>query len=219
MASNTSFAPLADMNAPKSSWTLVRLAEIRAVRGEIRPEPIPPREVPMSLTRMVAVAVTVSLVGMAPLEIRAAEDTFLDRFKGTWTGSGQVQRNAATNPWHVNCTAIGNRESDRISIQGNCHAALIIQRRIGAELTYDPRSGIYRGIYTGARVGPARLSGRRNGDAVHLTIDWPKPVNGDTHAEMTIHNEGTGVLRIVVRDNLQPGGPVQQTSDLVLRQR
>jgi hypothetical protein len=63
------------------------------------------------------------------------------------------------------------------------------------------------------------LSGSRSGDAMRLTIDWPKPVNGDTRAEMTITNEGSGLLRITVRDNLFPGGPVQQTSELVLRQR
>jgi hypothetical protein len=113
----------------------------------------------------------------------------------------------------------GNRAPDRINIQGNCRAAVIIQRQIGADITYDPRSGDYNGVYIGARVGPARISGTRSGDVVRLTIDWPKPVNGDMQAEMTIQNEGNGMLRIVVKDNLTPGGPVQQTSDLVLRQQ
>jgi hypothetical protein len=156
---------------------------------------------------------------MAQREAQAAEDLFLDRFKGSWFGSGRIQRNAATSPWHVNCAINGDRAPDRINIQGRCRAALILQRQIGADLTYDVRTGLYRGVYTGARVGPARLSGTRSGDVMRLTIDWPRPVNGDTRAEMTIHNEGGGVLRIVVRDNLFPGGPVQQTSELVLRQR
>lgn len=149
----------------------------------------------------------------------AQESTFLDRFKGIWTGSGRIQRNAETSPWNVNCTVSGDRGTDRISIQGNCRAALILQRRIAADLSYDVRTGRYQGVYTGARVGPARLSGRRRGDAMQLTIDWPRPVNGDTRAEMTIVNEGSGMLRIVVRDNLFPGGPIQQTSELILRQR
>ncbi len=174
----------------------------------------------MRLVRMAAIAAVALILGIMGLyDAQAAEGAFLDRFKGTWIGSGRVQRSDATSPWQVDCTATGNRAPDRISIQGNCRAALIIQREIGAELTYDPQSGDYQGVYTGAKVGPARLSGARSGDVVRLTIDWPKPVNGDTWAEMIIHNEGAGVLRIVVRDNLSPGGPVQQTSDLVLRQR
>lgn len=159
------------------------------------------------------------LAMMAAPGVRAEEAGFLDRFKGIWSGSGRIQRNAETSPWNVNCTMSGDRAPDRISIQGNCRAALILQRRIAADLSYDVRTGLYRGVYTGARVGPARLSGSRSGDAMRLTIDWPKPVNGDTRAEMTITNEGSGLLRIIMRDNLFPGGPVQQTSELVLRQR
>jgi hypothetical protein len=164
-------------------------------------------------------AAALLLATMAQTQAKAQEDAFLDRFKGNWSGSGRIQRNAESSPWQVNCTVNGNRAPDRISIQGNCRAALILQRPIAADLAYDVRTGLYRGVYTGARVGPARLSGARSGNAVRLTIDWPKPVNGDTRAEMTITNEGSGMLRIVVRDNLVPGGPVQQTSELVLRQR
>ncbi|RDI57249.1 hypothetical protein [Microvirga subterranea] len=156
---------------------------------------------------------------LSPSGASAQEGSFLDRFKGVWIGSGHIQRNAETSPWNVNCTVNGDRAPDRISIQGNCRAALVLQRRIAADIAYDVRTGLYRGVYTGARVGPARLSGTRRGDAVRLTIDWPKPVNGDMQAEMIIVNEGSGMLRIVVRDNLVPGGPVQQTSELILRQR
>jgi hypothetical protein len=171
------------------------------------------------MRKMLATVAALALVGSWGTGPQAAESSFLDRFKGSWTGSGRVQRNAASDPWQVDCRLTGNRAADRISIQGNCRAALIMRRSIGADISYDPRSGDYRGVYTGARVGPARLSGTRKGDMVRLTIDWPKPVNGDTQAEMTIHNQGSGVLRIVVRDNLIPGGPIQQTSDLVLRQQ
>jgi hypothetical protein len=173
----------------------------------------------ISVHRTAIATAALIVAGLSLPEAQAAEDTFLDRFKGSWTGSGSVQRNAETRPWQVNCRLTGNTAQDRISIQGNCRAAIIIQRQIAADLTYDPRSGDYSGTYIGARVGPARISGTRKGDVVSLKIAWPRPVNGDTQAEMTIQNTGSGVLRIVVRDNLSPGGPVQQTSDLVLRQQ
>jgi hypothetical protein len=60
------------------------------------------------------------------------------------------------------------------------------------------------------------LPGTRKGDVVNLRIEWPRPVNGDTQAAMVIQNDGQGRLRITVADNLTPGGPVQQTSEIVL---
>ncbi len=51
---------------------------------------------------------------------------------------------------------------------------------------------------------------------MNLRIEWPRPVNGDTQAAMAIRNDGQGRLRITVADNLTPGGPVQQTSEIVL---
>jgi hypothetical protein len=116
----------------------------------------------------------------------------------------------------VTCSITGSPTENRISAQGNCRAAVIFSRQIGVDLAYDPRSGIYRGTYTGSRIGPARLSGTRSGDTVNLKIEWPRPVNGDTQAAMVIRNDGRGTLRITVADNLTPGGPVQQTSEIVL---
>ncbi len=149
----------------------------------------------------------------------AGEDVFLARFGGSWSGSGTVQKNAETNPWHVNCRAtVGHPSANQISLRGICTAALIVSRDIGAALTYDPASGIYRGVYTGATVGPARLVGKRAGNRIDLTITWPKPVNGDTTARMIIFNEGNGSLRIVVSDKLAPGGPVKLMSNISFRQ-
>jgi hypothetical protein len=73
--------------------------------------------------------------------------------------------------------------------------------------------------YTGSRIGPARLTGIRSGDAVNLRIEWPRPVNSDTQATMVIRNDSQGALRITVTDNLTPGGPTQQTSEIVLARR
>jgi len=147
---------------------------------------------------------------------QAAEDDFLGRFRGNWSGSGKVQREGNSQPRQVTCSVTGSPAENRISAQGNCRAAVIFSRQIGVDLAYDPRSGVYRGTYTGSRIGPARLSGTRSGDTVNLRIEWPRPVNGDTQAAMVIRNDGRGTLRITVADNLTPGGPVQQTSEIVL---
>jgi hypothetical protein len=114
---------------------------------------------------------------------------------------------------------MGSPAENRISAQGNCRAVLIFRRQIGIVLVHDPQSGTYRGTYTGSRIGPARLIGTRSGDALNLRIEWPRPVNGDTQATMVVQNDGRGILRITVADNLTPGGPIEKTSEIVLARR
>ncbi|GAU80310.1 hypothetical protein BIWAKO_00196 [Bosea sp. BIWAKO-01] len=147
---------------------------------------------------------------------RAAESDFLERFRGDWSGSGKVQRDGGSQPRHVTCSIMGRPTDNRISAQGSCRAYLIFVRPVAIDVTYDPRSGTYRGTYTGARIGPARLSGTRSGDALNFRIEWPRPVNGDTQAAMVIQNDGRGILRITILDNLTPGGPILQTSEIIL---
>jgi len=170
--------------------------------------------------RLIAAATlscTITALSWSPAQ--AAENEFLERFRGQWSGSGRVQREGTSQPRQVTCSVTGTLSENRISAQGTCRAVVIFSRSIGVDLAYDPRSGTYRGTYTGARIGPARLSGTRSGDTVNLKIDWPRPVNGDTQAAMVIRNDGQGTLRITVADNLTPGGPIQQTSEIVLARR
>ena len=173
----------------------------------------------MTLTLPQLIAAATLSCGVAALTssaAQAAEADFLERFRGTWSGSGKVQREGNSQPRQVTCSIAGSPAENRISAQGNCRAFAIFSRPIGVDLAYDPGSGTYRGTYTGSRIGPARLTGRRQGDVVNLRIEWPRPVNGDTQAAMAIRNDGQGRLRITVADNLTPGGPVQQTSEIVL---
>lgn len=166
-----------------------------------------------------AVILSCLLAAQGSSPARASETDFLERFRGTWSGSGKVQREGSSQPWWVTCSVTGNPTKDGISAHGNCSAIVIFRRQIGVDVSYDPRSGTYSGIYTGARIGPARLIGTRTGDALNLRIEWPRPVNGDTRAAMVIRNDGHGTLRITVADNLAPGGPVRQTSEIVLARR
>lgn len=159
------------------------------------------------------------LTAQAPNPVTASEADFLERFRGNWSGSGKVQREGSSQPQQVTCAVMGNPTKNRMSAHGNCSAFVIFRRQIEVEVSYDPRSGTYRGTYVGARIGPARLFGTRTGDALTLRIEWPRPVNGDTQAAMVIRNEGQGTLRISIADNLTPSGPIQQTSEIVLARR
>jgi len=147
----------------------------------------------------------------------AAEADFLSRFKGSFSGGGTVQRNATEQPNQVSCTLTGQPSASGVSMSGKC-GAYIFSRSIRADIRYDAASGRYTGIYEGSAIGPAKLSGRRQGDAVVLTITWPKPVNGDTKALMTIRNSGNGSLAITVTDQVSPGGPSAHVTQLALNQ-
>ena len=149
----------------------------------------------------------------------AAEADFLQRFCGKWSGAGLVQRDAAEDPRRVRCTMQGAPSENGVSMQGTCRAAIIASRRVGADIRYDPDFGRYTGTYVGSVIGPARLSGKREGDAVNSTITWPKPVNGDTKAAMTIQNDGGGRLRILVSDEARPGGPRETVTEISLARR
>ena len=139
----------------------------------------------------------------------AGEENFIARFSGSWSGSGTAV--VAAQPIPVKCNVnAGQASINRISISGTC-SALIFGAPISVDLTFDPASGRYTGVYVGDRVGPARVSGKRNGNVVDFDVTWPKPVNGDTHADMKIENAGAGQLKITFTDNQIPGGQYMQS--------
>ena len=147
----------------------------------------------------------------------AEERDFLSRFEGSFSGGGTVQRNAKEAPNQVTCTMTGRPSESTISMSGQC-GAFIFSKQIGADLRFDAKSGRYHGTYTGSSIGPARLSGKRRGDSIVLTITWPQPVNGDTKATMTIRNSGNGTLAITVTDEIEPGGPKKAVTQIALNQ-
>ncbi len=162
---------------------------------------------------LVVVVTAASFAGAS----HAAEWTYLSRFQGSFSGSGLVQRNAAERPNQVSCTLTGEPSATGVSMSGKC-GAFIFSRAIRADIRYDAASGRYTGVYEGSAIGPARLSGKREGDAVVLQITWPKLVNGDTKATMTIKNSGNGQLAITVTDKVAPGGPTTRVTQLALNQ-
>jgi hypothetical protein len=113
----------------------------------------------------------------------------------------------------------GGRHARRntITVSGTCRALLVFSRRVEVTIGYDAASDRYDGIYVGSRIGPARLSGERNGDTLDLVLTWPRIVNGDRTARMTIRNAGDGRLGIVVVDRPGGAGEPVETTNLTFR--
>lgn len=148
-----------------------------------------------------------------PAAAVAPEEDFIGRFGGAWSGSGTVVRGDV--PYQVNCRATGQPAPNQVAIQGSCSVA-IASMQIAADITYDPATGSYSGTYVGAKVGPARVTGKRAGNVVHLTVQWPAPVNGQMQAQLAIENAGSGQLRIRLNEFVAPDGSPVTTHDLVL---
>lgn len=158
---------------------------------------------------------SIFVLGLAGLPTNAAapESAFLDRFDGRWSGSGVVMKDDAT--YDVTCTMTGDPNGNQVAITGTCSVA-IASIQISADITYDPATGRYAGTYRGAGMSPARISGKRSGNVVQLTVTWPQPVNGQMKARLVIENPGSGQLRIRMNETVR--GSDMTTHDLRLRQ-
>jgi hypothetical protein len=165
------------------------------------------------MKRVGLAALTVAGVFMAGSG-QAADEEFLKNFGGSFAGTGGVRTAADSSPWNVKCKVNGASTASTVSLDGSCTAAAIVTRKIGADLKVDS-SGTYTGTYTGSKIGPAALSGRRKGNSVVLNVTWPKPVNGDTKATMTITPTGNG-FTFAVDDLNHPGGSVVRMTDIRL---
>jgi hypothetical protein len=143
----------------------------------------------------------------------AGEQAFIDGFGGSWSGYATVI--AHTVPLQVSCRIVGKPMTNRIRIEGSCRL-LMVSIPIAADITYDPTSKRYNGTYIGSEVGPARVSGHRNGGVLNLAVTWPRMINGDDKGRMMIENSGNGGLRITSFDNVVVGGGEEWTSDAKL---
>ncbi|WP_152048452.1 hypothetical protein [Aureimonas psammosilenae] len=146
-----------------------------------------------------------------------ADASFLQRFDGSWRGAGQIQRDVDASPRKVTCRVEGSRPSaNRVSIDGTCRAAVIVTRKIGADIRYDPATRRFTGTYTGSTKGPAQVAGTQRGDALVLTITYAVPIYGDRNATMTIRNAGNGRFSMVVTDKVD--GADKETSNVTFNQ-
>lgn len=163
------------------------------------------------MKNLVLLSVATAFGGTAAL---SSEENYLNRFEGAFSGSGQVRTSAEGSPYQVTCSVSGNATATTLNLDGTCRAMAIVTRKIGADLKVAP-DGTYSGTYVGSKIGPAAIKGRRSGDRVVLTVNWPKPVNGDKTATMIISSSENG-FSFTVDDEKTPGGPVVRMTQVNL---
>jgi hypothetical protein len=158
-------------------------------------------------------AATFLVAGSGAASAQSTEATYLKRFNGSFFGDGSVRTKASGSDHSVTCTVKGKTSESTASLNGTCRAAIIFSRKIGADLKVDS-SGRYTGTYVGSKIGPAQLSGTRTGNTLNLIVTWPKEVNGDKNATMTITNDGRGGFSFIVADRKKRNGPVVKTTSI-----
>jgi len=123
---------------------------------------------------------------------------------GTWSGSGFVQKDDKSKPINVRCKVEGAQTGENIAFDGSCRAMLVIKRAIGASLV---RSGDnYSGTYIGSDVGVAELDGSETTPGtLELGMTFPRDVNGDSVATMTIEAPSEDAFTIRTTDMMESG--------------
>ena len=144
----------------------------------------------------------------------------LNRYTGSYVGSGTILEGPNANSHEVSCSFTASPQGETgLTLRGSCSAYLIITRSVAVDLDWNPQTGRVTGTYTGARVGMAQLTGRQIGGDFDLRISWPKPLYGDTTAELSVATVDPDRFRIVVMDRIGPNGPFRATTNLMLSRR
>ncbi|MEM9224512.1 MAG: hypothetical protein AAGB11_19225 [Pseudomonadota bacterium] len=133
-----------------------------------------------------------------------AEEAPIANITGEWTGKGFVQKGEDSRKINVNCKIDGEQTGDEIEFGGDCRAMLVMKREIGAQLTRE--GDIYTGTYKGSELGIADLEGSfENPDELVLQMRFPRKVNGDDLARMTIQTMNEDEFRITTVDMTEAG--------------
>ncbi|MCQ0989707.1 hypothetical protein [Jiella marina] len=146
--------------------------------------------------------IAVALVGLGLAPAASSADYFA-RYHGDWTGGGPVKVAQLPEPTNVFCDIKGTRDGGRsFSLSGQCRAMLVLSRKIGATLRYDPETDMYRGAYEGSSSGPAKLQGKLEGATLNLKVTWNKTIYDDQFARMLIENRGGGAFTMKVLEQI-----------------
>ncbi|UOM35883.1 hypothetical protein [Acuticoccus sp. I52.16.1] len=155
-------------------------------------------------------AVGVSAAGAPPA---AAEEVPSLDITGKWRGKGFVQKDEKSRKMNVTCQIEGEQKGDEIGFDGECRAMMVLKRAIGADILREGER--YKGTYVGSNAGPAELDGGPENDGrIVLTMTFPRKVNGDDIATMTIEPANDREFKITTVDTMDDGETMVTTAQI-----
>ena len=159
---------------------------------------------------------TVALL-CAASPVAANDASFLKSLQGKWTGGGPVRIRINWIPVTVSCKFDTEADDTALSLKGTCRGMMLMSRAISADIRSNGTS--YTGWYIGPKGGKARLNGSRNGNSIDLTIHWPKTINGDRVADLTVQKVGNNGMKLTTVDIDPKTGKPVVTSELSLTRK
>ncbi|CAN7720975.1 hypothetical protein LJR098_003497 [Rhizobium sp. LjRoot98] len=132
---------------------------------------------------------------------------FLADLSGKWAGSGQAYLKRLGDVT-AGCSVSVSGSPKNATMNGTCRF-LLFRQSLGLTLAKVSNNRV-TGTYTGARTGPAQLSGTMRGDKLILNVTWGAPVNGDRVAQMVIKRTGENSFEQTVIDKVE--GKIRTTS-------
>ena len=169
---------------------------------------------PASSTRTGTTITAAAAAFAASLVVPTAVHAMMENLSGAWTGKGTAYvRNLGD--IRAGCRFNVVESASSLNMDGSCGVGPL-RGNLGLRLNIDA-SGSVTGTYTGSRSGPARLSGKIQGDALVMSIRWNKPVNGDRTAQMVLRRTGANSFSQTVTDKID--GSPQRTSNFTFSRR
>jgi hypothetical protein len=127
----------------------------------------------------IAIALAALLTGIAAGGSAAAEDAFLSKLVGDWTGRGQMRVTPAGEPERVYCKIANTLASDGSTLQqkGRCSLASNSGPIDGTISAIG--SNLYGGTLNSlASKGPATIAGSTSGNRLELNADYIDTLDG-----------------------------------------
>ncbi len=150
-------------------------------------------------------AIALSLTGGAAV---AADDPFLSRLVGEWTGRGTMQTSPAAEPERVYCRIANALASDGATLQqrGRCSLASNSGPIDGTISAMG--ANLYSGSLNSlASRGPAQVTGSASGSRLELSSEYIDTLNGQqARATIVIDLIAGGGYRLI-STRLDGGGP------------
>lgn len=164
-----------------------------------------------------AVLIPLVFLALPGVSHAAGEGDFLKGLQGAYSGQGTVRLRTNSSTIKVNCTFNATSSATTLSLNGRCRGLVLVSRSVGADIKVSGTR--YSGTYTGARSGPAALSGARRGNALRLAIRWAKPLNGDRDATLLVNRVGQRGLILTITDRDPASGKTVVTSNIALQRK
>jgi hypothetical protein len=144
------------------------------------------------MPRVAAFALSAALLALAPAAFAEEGAAFMQRFSGSWIGSGQVLFGPEPRAEFA-CELRGDPNASTFGMSGQCRMGGF-SAPISAKVRYNADTNQYYGVFMDGAAGTgADLVGTKAGDGFSLKL-----VRGDMQGRLSAETVGADQMRVVI---------------------